>query len=124
MTKMNAIVIVDTSIFLNILNVEGFNQDRDSVYTEVASWSEARASLLLPMAAIFETGKHIAQLNDGRQRRRHAENFVLMVRQALDGNALWQPIQPPTVAEVRSWIDGFAEAATMELSMADLSIIE
>ncbi len=51
--------------------------------------------LFLPMAAIIETGRHIAHLADGRQRYRYAQDFVVQIKQALDGDAPWQPTNFP-----------------------------
>ena len=55
------IVIVDTSVFLNVLDVPGFNQDREADLARFRELIEAGANLLLPIAAIFEAGNHIAQ---------------------------------------------------------------
>lgn len=60
---------------LNVLDVPSFNQDRGKVLADFGALVDAGASLLLPLAAIFETGDHIADLRDGRQRRRYAEVF-------------------------------------------------
>ena len=62
---MSGIVIVDTSVFLNVLDVPGFNQDREADLARFRELIEAGANLLLPIAAIFEAGNHIAQLADG-----------------------------------------------------------
>ncbi len=77
---MSGIVIVDTSVFLNVLDVPGFNQDREADLSQFSDFIEAGANLLLPIAAIFEAGNHIAQLADGQQRRRYAETFKDRVR--------------------------------------------
>ena len=69
---MPPIIIVDTSVLLNVLDVPGFNQDRNAVLDEFGELVDAGASLLLPMGAVFETGNHIADVRDGRQRRSRA----------------------------------------------------
>ena len=51
---MSAIVIVDTSVLLNVLDVPAFNQDRDEILTQFRELLDSGASFLLPMAAIFE----------------------------------------------------------------------
>ena len=66
---MSDIVIVDTSVLLNVLDVPAFNQHRREVFAQFNELLDSGASFLLPMAAIFETGDHIADLPDGRRRR-------------------------------------------------------
>ena len=97
---MSGIVIVDTSVFLNVLDVPGFNQDREAALSLFNDYIEAGANLLLPIAAIFEAGNHIAQLADGQQRRRYAEAFKDRVREALAGQAPWTPIRLPDDREL------------------------
>ena len=65
---MSDIVIVDTSVLLNVLDVPRRNQDRDAVLAEFDALVDGSASILLPMAVVFETGNHIARLSNGRQR--------------------------------------------------------
>ena len=65
---MGEIVIVDTSILLNVLDVPGFNQDRETVFETFEQYIEAEATLLIPLGAVLETGNHIAQLSNGNQR--------------------------------------------------------
>ncbi|WP_081816239.1 hypothetical protein [Delftia sp. RIT313] len=119
---MSAIVIVDTSVFLNILNVPGMNNDWEDVYKELERLIEAEDHLFIPMAAIVETGNHIAQLANGAQRRSVAKRFVDNVRQALNDEAPWKPINFPTNNEVLGWLDCFTEAATHGMGVGDLSI--
>ena len=55
---MSDIVIVDTSVLLNVLDIPAFNQNRAEVFAEFNEFLDSGASFLLPMAAIFETGDH------------------------------------------------------------------
>lgn len=87
------VVIVDTCIFLNVLDVPGFNQHRDIVLRELEGRLEEGHNLLLPFCAILETGNHIAQLTDGGNRRRYADAFVKQVRSAISGSSPWTPTQ-------------------------------
>ena len=102
---MPPIIIVDTSVLLNVLNVPGFNQHRDAVLSRFRELVEARANLLLPMGAVFETGNHIAHLPDGQQRR-------------------WVPFQFPDARQPADWLEGFPEYAMRGIGMVDLSIIK
>lgn len=67
---MPPIVIVDTSVLLNVLDVPGFNQHRVDVLERFGEFVEGAANLLLPIGAVFETGNHIAQLG-GASPARH-----------------------------------------------------
>ena len=121
---MPAVVLVDTSVFLNVLDVPAFNQHRQRILQRFEEFVRNRAHLLLPMAAVFEAGNHIAQLNDGRVRRERAGHFAQMVRDAIDGNAPWRPIRSPTLEEIRAWLNGFPNYAMRGIGMGDVSIIQ
>lgn len=86
-------VFVDTSIFLHILRVPGF-QDRnreEEIRSCLKELIEQDALLYLPLTTILETGNHISRIRDGALRRRAAETFVERVQEALDGEAPWAP---------------------------------
>lgn len=81
---------VDTSVLCNLLKIPGKCQDHAKVVEEYQAKREARdCDLLLPVTAIIETGNHIAQLADGRQRRTCAELFAAMLRAVVKGDAPW-----------------------------------
>lgn len=115
------VVLIDTSVFCNIIGVPEKNQRHEEATGKLGEYIEQEANLLLPMATILETGNHIAHA----PRRRHetAERFAEQVRLALDGKAPWAV---PKLAreDMRRWIDRFPREAAKELSLADLSIIE
>jgi predicted nucleic acid-binding protein len=119
---MSAIVIVDTTVLLNILNVPGRNESRAEVLAELEKLIEASDHLFIPMAAIVEVGNHIAQLGNGALRRDAAKRFIVEVRKALADEAPWKPINFPSNQEVLSWLDAFPDAAMQGLGMGDLSI--
>ena len=74
---MSSICLIDTSVFLNILNVPRCNEDRMQNFKE---YIELGCTFLLPMATILETGNHIAQNGDGTIRRKTAIHFVKEVK--------------------------------------------
>lgn len=121
---MPEIVIVDTSIFLNALDVPAFNQHRKQVLDELERRINDGAVLLLPIAAIVETGNHIAQLSSGRDRRRFAVKFCEQVEAAIVGDAPWQAMRAPDVEAIRNWLAEFPDHAMREIGMGDLSIIK
>jgi hypothetical protein len=130
---MSSICLIDTSIFLNFLNVPNCNQSREKVLQDFKDYAAAGCTFLLPMATILETGNHIAQNGDGNQRRKTAALFVKTVQQSiLDPNPPWQPIDFPTTEAISTWIDQFPDLAGKNkspdkyegTSFGDLSIIQ
>ena len=119
---MSSIVIVDTSVLLNIMDVPDRNQHRGQVLDRLATLIDAGDHLFIPMAAIVEVGNHIAQVKNGAHRRAAAERFVKEVRSALADEAPWKPINFPSNQEVLTWLDAFPESATQGIGMGDLSI--
>ena len=121
---MSAIVITDTSVWLNVLNVPNFNQNRAEVMLEFDELLDSGANFLLPMATIFETGDHIADLRDGRLRRKYAELFRDQVREALAGDAPWVPIQFPDSEQFSNWLGSFPGSSMRGQDLSDLSILK
>ena len=120
---MSDIVIVDSSVLLNVLDVPKFNQHRDDVLERFAQLVDAEDHLLLPLAAVLETGDHVADLSDGRERRRYAERFRDRIHEALRGEAPWTPIDFPEPSLLLAWLDDFPDMAMRELGISDVSII-
>ncbi|BAZ52324.1 hypothetical protein NIES4103_49840 [Nostoc sp. NIES-4103] len=129
---MSSICLIDTSVFLNLLNVPNCNQQHVSVLQDFQTYFEADCTFLLPMATIIETGNHIAQNGDGTIRRKTAIRFVEQVKAAFNGQAPWKPTSFPDTAEILEWIDQFPDLAGRNkapdrqegTSFGDLSIIE
>jgi len=129
---MSSICLIDTSIFLNILNVPNRNQERKSVLQDFQTYAQSGCSFLLPMATIIETGNHIAQNGDGTIRRETANHFVEQIKAAFTGEAPWSPTPFPNTEEILLWIDQFPDLAGKNkapdkqegMSFGDLSIIE
>lgn len=129
---MSSICLIDTSIFLEILNVPNYNQHRASVLEDFITYSQAGCTFLLPMATILETGNHIAQNGDGTLRRKTAIHFVEQVKAAFTGEAPWRPTTFPNTEEILLWIDQFPDLAGKNkaplklegTSFGDLSIIQ
>lgn len=130
---MSAIVLLDTSVYLNVLDVPGFNQDKNAVFAEFQAAIQQGDYFLLPLAAVWETGNHIAHLNDGQQRRTYAQKLVEDVLKAFDGNTPYRATHFPERDEFARWLTDFPDAAmrnkspvktTEGTSLADLSIIK
>ncbi|MTJ56104.1 hypothetical protein FJR38_27385 [Anabaena sp. UHCC 0253] len=128
---MSSICLIDTSIFLEILNVPNYNQHRASVLEDFQTYAQSGCTFLLPMATILETGNHIAQNGDGTMRRKTALRFVKEVKEAFTGVAPWRTTTFPNTTEIMLWIDQFPDLAGKNkapdkqegTSFGDLSII-
>lgn len=81
---------VDTSVLCNILEVPGRDQHRDDVLCALRALLEEGAELIVPTAAVIETGNHISQINDGGVRRKAAERFEKMLRHTIAETAPWK----------------------------------
>lgn len=122
---MKAVAIVDTSILCNVINIPHMNSERQKVIQELKNYLEEDTNLLLPMAAVYETGNHIAQLKkNGGNRRQLAEVFIKEVKKAIEGEAPWQVMQLPNMEEVGEWLGNFPDSAMRGAGMGDLSIIK
>lgn len=126
---MSDVVIVDTTVLLNVLDIPQRNQHRDAVLAEFDALVDGGASILLPMAVVFETGNHIAKLSDGGRRRHHAERFCDQVRKTLEGEAPWTLVPLPEPADLAQCLDEFPDHAMRGRpekgpGMSDLSIIK
>ncbi len=121
---MTSVAIIDTTVFLNVLDVPGRNQNRSHVFSCMRELIENNTTLLLPMAAVYETGNHIARLTDGGHRWCFALKFKGEVLKAIDGKAPWQAMTAPTIDLVREWLIGFPDSAKRGAGMGDLSIIK
>lgn len=130
---MSSIVLIDTSIFLNILNVPGFNQDRKEVFSSFERYIEQGSHFLLPMATIWETGNHISRIASGAQRRRFAELLLDQIKLAFDGEAPFKATYFPDRREFLNWLGSFPDFAMRSksefkqnegISLCDMSIIK
>jgi len=130
---MSNIILLDTSVYLNVLDVPGFNQNRNDILDQFGQSVQVGDHFLLPMATIWETGNHIADLPDGRQRRRYAEKLVTDVRSALNGETPYRATFFPNREIFVEWLSDYPEYAqrnksdrqTREgVSLCDLSIIK
>lgn len=106
---MSAIVLIDTSIYLNLLDIPGSNQNRSVVDEEFRRKALTGDYFYLPMAAIWETGNHISRLATGDLRREYARKFVDDVREALNGNAPYRPTYFPSREVFIDWLGRFPD---------------
>ncbi len=120
---MGDIVIVDTTILVNVLGVPYMSDERDAVLDAIGQRVERGDMLILPAATVVETGNHIAQNGDGNQRRACARELQEVVRQSVEGTP-WQlaPL-PEDATRFASLLEGFPDHAMRGIGFGDLTII-
>ncbi len=129
---MSDIVLLDTSIYLNVLDVPQFNQDRETVFSEFEKCIKVNSSFLLPMATIWETGNHIADISKGAVRKRLAERLVDNVAKAMSGIVPYRMTYFPERETFLAWMHDFplyvnrtkSPKKREGVSLSDLSIIK
>jgi hypothetical protein len=127
---MRTATFIDTSVLLEVLRVPGKSQQPEAIRAALGERVGTGESLLLPTAAIVETGNHIAQIADGNLRRKHAESLVNVLRATTHDD-------PPWVLNGASWdaalvdaiCDGargcppLPEMASQKIGAGDVSIL-
>lgn len=130
---MSSICLVDTSVFLNILDVPNRNNERDEILKKFQEYVELGCSFIIPMATVIETGNHIAQNGDGNIRRKVAQLFVDTLEKTFTGEAPFRISEWLSQYEIRAWLIEFPSHAqrnksptrtTEGTSFGDLSIIK
>jgi len=130
---MSAIVLLDTSVYLNVLDVPTLNQSRGSILGEFETRIKQNDHFLLPLGVVWETGNHIADLSEGQTRRSYAQRLVDDVERAFKGEVPYRATHFPEREEFLNWLSAFPDMAMRSksvrkrregVSLADLSIIK
>jgi predicted nucleic acid-binding protein len=119
-----SICLIDTSVFCNVIRVPNRDQHHAAVMARLKQLITDKTTLLLPMAAVVETGNHIAQNGDGRERRQAAERFVNTVTEAMGGNAPWTPTPFLELASLQAWLAEYPDRAMSGLGLGDLTMVK
>lgn len=83
------VTFIDTSVLVEVLGVPGKSQQSDEVKAELRERVEIGESMILPAAAIIETGNHIAQVSNGALRRKAAVAFSSILEWTVSETAPW-----------------------------------
>ncbi len=124
MPEKPVIWIIDTSVFLNVLDVPQFNQSREAVLNELKLRINNGDTFLLPITSVIETGNHIARINNGNQRQIFAQKFSDQVLASIEGKSPWKPLKFPEAEDVKKWLVGFPNAAQSGMGLGDHIIIK
>ena len=114
-----------------MLDVPGRNANRATVLAELKSKLTAGVHLILPTAAVIETGNHVHHVKEGHARRQCAEGFSDILRLTSEGKAPWTLFEVTWngtfLAALRTGattsMDLVEHAAKQSLSCGDLSVI-
>lgn len=123
---MREIVLIDTSILCELLQVPGkFSEAGHADVREQIAIGEASGDLfVLPVATVLETGNHIGQIANGALRRRAAESFTRMLEAALDPALPWLHAHAWNDETVGDLAQGFVAWATdFGSGIGDYSIV-
>ncbi len=120
---MSAICLIDTSVFVEILNVPKLANQHSLIIDLLRLKLQDKELLFLPMATILETGNHIAQNGNGDERWNCANRFVTQVKKALAGDSPFQPVKFLEREQLLQWLAEFPESAKRKSGLGDLSII-
>lgn len=118
--------IIDTSILCNILDLPFMSQDRQVVMQELTALQKDKQQvLILPLAAIIETGNHIAHIADGNIRRNRAEKMAELIKKTVKDEAPWtyygKEFEREDLLEISKAV---VDHAVREIGVGDLSIIQ
>ena len=118
------VYLVDTSVFCNLLDIPGRNQRKEEAESQFKEYIANQGVFYLPLATIFETGNHIAHIENGNLRRKAAGKFVDLVRNSLAGETPFHPLHFWNNDEMMSWLEQFADYAIRECGFGDFTIIK
>jgi len=119
-------VLIDTSIFLYILRVPGYENPTQeaSIARCMTHLLESGAVLYLPLTTILETGNHIGHIPDGKKRRWAAQDFVHRIQEALDGKAPWHVAPFVKEEALKACLADFESYAIQKLGLGDVLLIK
>lgn len=128
------VVIIDTNILCIWLQVPGKETAENSSLTpsdvekKIKEYEEENAKLILPLAAIIETGNFIAKAKDDPNRFERAKTLVELIRKSADNESPWTVFSEQTslwsAKELPNLITNWPSAAVEGLSIGDFSILE
>ena len=122
---MKSVKLIDTSILCELLEIPTKSSPAvaKKIKATFARWAKNDVRFILPLAAVIETGNHIAQNGDGTVRRERGIALANFVRQSLQDASPF--LKPPfwNKDDLESWMSKFPESAMREVGLGDVSIL-
>jgi hypothetical protein len=120
---VSAICLIDTTVLCELLRVPGRCQEVEQVRSDFDRRKAASEQLFLPLATLIETGNHIGQVKDPAERGRVVEEFVRIVRDAIDRGEPFHLCRLPERGDVARWLNDLPQwCQTRRSGLGDLSI--
>lgn len=129
---MRKVLILDTSILCVWLNVPGMEHcgpdhdkwDQKRVATKINKENSDRTTFVLPLAAIIETGNHIAHA--GHSRRERGEGLADLMRQSANQQSPWAAFSEQSdlwsTEKLIQLADTWPQLADQRISIGDATI--
>lgn len=121
---MSAVCLLDTSIFVHLLNIPGMGNKKAEIQADMGKKLESGEQFFLPLAAVLETSNHIGHIKEESRRVQCATLFVKQVKQALAGTAPFKPVQFFNEDIFTQWLDEFPQHARKGRGIGDMSIVK
>lgn len=130
---MSKVLVIDTSMLCCWLQVPGKETcgtqddtwDFERVNTKIQAEIEEKTTFVIPLAAIIETGNHIAQSKTG-DRYQVAVKFADIMRKTADNQSPWAAFDEQAHFwggdGLKQLADQFPEKASQGISIGDLTI--
>jgi hypothetical protein len=123
------VTFIDTTVLVEVLKVPGKNQRHAEITAELRKRVTSE-SMILPTAAIIETGNHIAQVDDGGLRRTLAAGLARLLQATTTESAPWTLNGARWDADLLAAICGGArgcpplpDMAAQRIGVGDVSIL-
>jgi hypothetical protein len=122
---------MDTSILVNLLNLPGKADRHADIVEQVGQKRHSGITLILPTAAVIETGNHVCGLKDGTARRDRAQKFAKLLKLSVEAQTPWalhratwdEKLLGYMIAGVDTGRDLVEHATMRRLGAGDLSIL-
>lgn len=120
---MREVVLIDSSVLCELLQVPKMCSRHAEVKAEFESLYRAGVTLTVPLAAVVETGNHVAQNGDGTQRRRTADRFATLVGRALRHELPLQ-LHGLETERLAALLSGYPDHAMRGVGLGDQTILD
>ncbi len=115
--------LIDTSVFTNILDLDGWNQQRKEVMVDFEAKIEAGDGFMVPFTTILETGNFIHQMPKKGLRQTVAQRFEAYISASLQGNTPWRILDFPNPTDLSEWLRQYVTQVDV-MGLGDHMIVE
>lgn len=115
--------ILDTGVFTNILDIDGWNQDRAEILAAFEEKVDAEDSFMIPFTTILETGNFIHQMPKKGLRQATAQRFADSITASIRGEVPWRILGLPEQPDLTEWL-GYFPIQVETMGLGDHLIVE